>query len=647
MQPSQSYYINFKISKKKMHIYILLALILAIIFLTYFSSIYNAFWLSWEEGPGLFRGLSFKALGLEGIKSIFTHGQYGYYRPLTTLILFIENSIMGPNSIFFHGQSLIIHTINVLLVIYLLFSFGQGLPTIAMVSFIFALHPMQAESICWIPATGTLIYSFFYLLSLIFYVKFKRTHHHFRGNYYLSLLFLVLATLAQVNAVLAFAAFILIDLFYNANVTNSTNVANSTNGANKVNELNKLGRGIIKKHLYITPLAVVSLFLGIAGIIVRMTSSYYLASTSKMSGLDHLLLPLVSPLACIKKFFWPFNLNFNYPLPGFSDTFINISNNSGKAPLLIQNLQNYLGGGIILFLFLLLFLIVSPQVKKLLALGIIFFLIHSLFTVNTIIFSGPQLFSDEFSYLAVLGLSWMLASMLISIMKWGWTAITNINFNGWPFSTYLKEKTTRHLPIVMSILVIFLGIFITSILSQQSYFRSKVWQNKLTIIKDTAQKHPPEMQSFIIKSILYSYNREYSNALKEADHLIARWPTVAEFWSMKGDFLKMTGQLNAAISAYNVALLLVNGMRADLYYNRGVINSLAQNFKQAISDFDQAAQLSPRELILARNIFYYRSLNWLVVKDTKKSCEEYQKLTTIGLVSYPEYESHVNCKITP
>ena len=115
-----------------------------------------------------------------------THYDRGQYFPLNQLYYIGIYNLFGFNASAFHAGSLILHLVNVILVFLFLHQLGKltnrrtGSPStilyISFITIIFALHPLQVESVAWISASKVLLYTTFTLGSLISYVKYKITH---------------------------------------------------------------------------------------------------------------------------------------------------------------------------------------------------------------------------------------------------------------------------------------------------------------------------------------------------------------------------------------------------------------------------------------------------------------------------------------
>ena len=94
------------------------------------------------------------------------------YVPLTMLTFFYENMFFGLHPGVSHGINLVLH----LAVCGLVFVLGRSLGFTRFASYagalLFAVHPLHVEPVAWVTARKDLLYSFFYLIAMLSYLRY-------------------------------------------------------------------------------------------------------------------------------------------------------------------------------------------------------------------------------------------------------------------------------------------------------------------------------------------------------------------------------------------------------------------------------------------------------------------------------------------
>jgi tetratricopeptide (TPR) repeat protein len=125
----------------------------------------------------------------------------GMYAPLTWLCYALAYAIGGENPFWFHLLSLIVHVANTALVYRLLQKLELRPGIVLPVAILFAIHPIQVESVAWIAGFSTPLYSMFCLLSFLFYLDYAADRPGRYRFYALALAMFVLGCLAKSAAV--------------------------------------------------------------------------------------------------------------------------------------------------------------------------------------------------------------------------------------------------------------------------------------------------------------------------------------------------------------------------------------------------------------------------------------------------------------
>ena len=113
------------------------------------------------------------ALKNPSFSKFFTGQNLGMYAPFTWLAYWAGSILSGQEPWGYHLLGLALHAFNAVLV----FRFLKGLTGKSMAGFfaavLFAVHPMQVEAVSWAAALSTVLFSTFYLLSLLAYLQWR------------------------------------------------------------------------------------------------------------------------------------------------------------------------------------------------------------------------------------------------------------------------------------------------------------------------------------------------------------------------------------------------------------------------------------------------------------------------------------------
>ena len=111
----------------------------------------------------------------EGIKRVFTHADYDYWRPLCWLTHMADVEIFGMKAGGHHATSFVIHAFNaVLLYVFCLIALNNR-PAAFLIAGLFAWHPQHVESVAWIAERKDVLSGFFWFVCFIFYALHVRT----------------------------------------------------------------------------------------------------------------------------------------------------------------------------------------------------------------------------------------------------------------------------------------------------------------------------------------------------------------------------------------------------------------------------------------------------------------------------------------
>src|SRR5881394_3574800 len=146
----------------------------------------------------------------DGLRRIwFSLDSPSQYFPLVYSAFRIEHALWGLNPTGYHWVNLLLHAANALLVWRVLARLN--VPGAWLAGAIFALHPVQVESVAWITERKNVLMGFFFLLTLGAWIEFLDARSRRRWLFYfLGLLSCLLALSAKTTACTLPAALVLI-----------------------------------------------------------------------------------------------------------------------------------------------------------------------------------------------------------------------------------------------------------------------------------------------------------------------------------------------------------------------------------------------------------------------------------------------------
>lgn len=115
------------------------------------------------------------ALDNPSLVKFFTGQNLGMYAPITWITYWIGYLISGKEAWGYHAISLVLHLVNGVMV-WIMLRKLTGLNWVAwLTALLFAVHPMQVEAVSWAAALSTVLFTTFYLGSILSYLRYSDT----------------------------------------------------------------------------------------------------------------------------------------------------------------------------------------------------------------------------------------------------------------------------------------------------------------------------------------------------------------------------------------------------------------------------------------------------------------------------------------
>jgi len=607
----------------KTHLPILL--LLAFTFVVFYPSI-NCEFTNWDDDWFILDNPLIRSLSLSNLKELFSSYYVLNYQPLTLLSFAIEYYFFQLNPQVFHFTNVLFHLLNVLLV----FKFVQlissdnssdkKLSFIALVTAaLFALHPMRVESVTWVSERKDVLYAFFFLLSIIQYVKYsQRIEDNSNGmkNYYLALFFFVLSCLAKGMAVSLSLVLLLIDYLLKR----------------------KFNRAVFLDKV---PFFVISILFGLLAVFATHNEEQVLSYDLYSFG-ERLQFAGYGFFLYLYKLILPINLSALYPYPNFA---------SGSFPFYYWI---YLIGSIAITCIVIYFAYRLNSRKIIFGFGLF---VLTIIMVLQLMPVNIGIAADRYTYLPYLGLFYLVGE--------------GCNFAGRKFG--FINKSQFQLSSFKNVLLPAVIILLLFVLAFLTHNRIKIWQNSISLTTDMINKYPNEYRVYFkraeakyklndSKGAIADYDmvidlnpdheraynnranakhklNDYRGALIDYDKALELKPDYANAYNGRGTLNFDLGKFKNAIVDYNEAIL-ANPSFAQAYLNRGNVYAAANNFDQAKIDIDKSLKLNPNN----PEALLMRGNTSVALQDYKEAVKYYDLALSLNPDNPEAYFNRGSCK---
>jgi tetratricopeptide (TPR) repeat protein len=563
--------------------------ILAITLIAYLPSFGNGF-TNWDDHLQITNNDAIKELSLGSVKTFFTTYYVGMYQPVVTLSYAIEHYFFGLNPTAFHSVSVILHLLNISLVFGLIYWLTKRLEISVIVSSFFALNPMQVESVAWISARSTLLYSLFYLGSLISYLYYVKNRQNYK-YFYISLMLFFLSLLSKSAAVSLPALLILMDFYYQRKLTKKL---------------------VLEK----VPYFVLSFIFGI----VTIWSRRSVANPSEISEIfplfDRLLLALHSLLFYLVKLITPFKLSAFYPYP---------EKTGNSLPL-----EYYMAPFVILLIILGIYK--AGKYRKDIVFGVLFFLIPISLVLQVVPVSS-QIVADRYTYIPIIGFAFLLGLgyktvlenkpelknmmtvillgylLLFVVLSYNRTRVWKNSLTLWSdvISKYPKEFTAWH---------------------NRANARAELGDltGAIADYNMAIKIRPGRAEAYSNRGNARKDLRDFEGAIKDFNRAIELNPDYADAYSNRGIAKGNLSDFRDAIEDFNKAIELKPDYY-EAYFNRGITKGALGDPQGEIEDYNIAILFKP-DFAAA---YFLRGMAKIEIGQKDAGCLDLQQANKLGL----------------
>lgn len=582
---------------QKKKIILSVVLISLISFIAFIPSLRNGF-THWDDNILVTENMTIRELSWHNMAHFFTSYYISTYIPLTLLSFAIEYHVAELNPRIYHMTNLIIHIINCLLVFFLIFLLTRNIGISLITALLFGLHPLRVESVAWVTERKDVLFSLFFLSTLIFYLLYHTTRKV--RNYCLALVMFILSALSKGMAITLPFVLLLLDYYTKRRFT----------------------RKLIFEKI---PFFAVTLVFGLLAVfaqfpsiarrvepLVTFPNTIFIAGRNLLFYLLKLALPV--------------RLSALYPYP----------NLSGSAlPWLF-----YISPLIVIVLIMI--VIYGNRRSRKILFGSIFFLLNIVTVIGIIPLAGDAIAADRYTYIPSIGIFFIVAAGFYYLYK----------------KKNIHAGFKKHFLLLIMIAV--LGTF--SILTWQRCKVWKddmsLWQDVLSkypssvayngrglafyeikqydaAVSDFIQAlklDPDFATAYYNRGNAYDARKDYGKAIADYSKAIGYKPEYAKAYNNRGLTYGRVGKFKKAINDFTQAVR-IDPTYAKAYNNRGMMYGRLGEKESAISDFTRAVRLDPDYA----KAYYNRAITYFVTGEYVKALEDVNRSKEMGYNVNPDF----------
>lgn len=160
---------------KKLSLHLLPALVLLLVtFALYAGCLGHDFQIMWDDNLYVVANEAAKGVTLQHLKFAFTTDYVGNFAPVQIISYMLDYELWGMRPAGFILTNIILHAANCILLYALVVTVHGGRLQALAAALIFAVHPVQVESVAWIAQRKNVLALFFVLIAIHLYIRYRK-----------------------------------------------------------------------------------------------------------------------------------------------------------------------------------------------------------------------------------------------------------------------------------------------------------------------------------------------------------------------------------------------------------------------------------------------------------------------------------------
>ena len=595
-----------------------LGAILAVTLICYIPSLSNDF-VNWDDPQYFLENELVQTLDGEHFVRMWQEEVSYNYHPITALSLAVDYAIAGENMTHYHVMNLLFHLLNTALVFFFVGRLFKDKWTPIIAALIFGIHPMHVESVAWVTERKDLLYTLFFLGSLILYDRYIVEKK--MGLLIAAFVVGVLSYLSKPAAITLPLVLLLMDYWHNR------------------------GWGS-KVWIEKVPFFAMSILIGL--ITVNIQAEAAVRTFEEISFVNRFLFASYGYVMYLVKLLIPYPLYTFYAYPDMN----NVPALYLSMPILaigVTAVGLWFGSKNRGFLF-----------------GFLFFILTISITLQVVSF-GAAIMSDRYSYLPYIGLGialgWLINQILVKkpemktlvlgvgalavvglgVLTWNQTKVWKNGETLWTQVIEHSEKPVRiaytnrgefykdnqQYPEALADFGQALKISPNELgtLEMRGYvfFQTQKYQECISDYSTVLRAQPENVEAMANRATAYTVTQQYEKALGDLNKVLQLRPDHAAAYRTRGYLHYATGNHPASINDYE-ALLKLQPNQDD------ILNSLALSYRQlgkhqkSLASVNQSIQLNPNQ-----GVYYLtRAYTHQAMGQNGKARQDAQKAQSLG-----------------